>query len=96
MGLVQRNDLAGDRRAYRVVLTQRGADLLEHILPHYYQRADEVWESVSAERVSQLTTDLKQIGENAESIGARENQLPHNQPKQEQTGQGRGRKETDK
>ena len=95
MGLVQRNDLAGDRRAYRVVLTQRGAELLEHILPHYYQRTDEVWESVSAERVSQLTTDLKQISQNAETIGLREQQLTQNSPKPEQAGQGRGRKESD-
>jgi DNA-binding MarR family transcriptional regulator len=79
-GLVQRNDLAGDRRAYRVVLTQRGAELLEHILPHYYKRADEVWESVSAERVSQLTIDLKRLAENAENIGLRERRLTHKQP----------------
>jgi DNA-binding MarR family transcriptional regulator len=94
-GLVQRNDLASDRRAYRVVVTRRGAALLEQILPQYYRRADEVWESMSTERVSQLTADLKQLAENAESIGARENRLSHKQPKQEQAGQGRGREETD-
>jgi DNA-binding MarR family transcriptional regulator len=94
-GLVQRNDLASDRRAYRVVLTKRGGALLEDILPQYYRRADEVWESMSTERVIQLTTDLKQLAENAESIGALENRLSHNHPKQEQTVQGGGRKETD-
>lgn len=94
-GLVQRNDLATDRRAYRVVLTKRGAALLQEILPNYYRRADEVWESMSAERVSQLTTDLKQLSENAESIGAQEDQLSHSRPTQEQAGTGPVQKESD-
>jgi len=94
-GLVQRNDLAGDRRAYRVVLTKRAAALLQQILPHYYRRADEVWESMSTERVSQLTTDLKQLSENAESIGAQEDLLSHQRPTQEQAAPGRVQKETD-
>jgi DNA-binding MarR family transcriptional regulator len=93
--LVQRNDLATDRRAYRVVLTKRGAALLQQILPNYYRRADEVWGAMSAERVFQLTTDLKQLSENAESIGAQEDQLSHNRPTQEQARPGRVQKESD-
>jgi DNA-binding MarR family transcriptional regulator len=82
-GLAQRNDLATDRRAYRVVLTTRGAALLEQILPEYYSNADEVWESMSEERISQLTIDLKQIADKAELICTREYELTHGHPKQE-------------
>jgi len=76
-GLVRRKDLAGDRRAYRVVLTESGTALLKEILPHYYRRADDVWEGLSPERISQMTTDLKRMIENAERIGAQENQFSH-------------------
>ena len=87
-GLVQRNDLASDRRAYRVILTARGAAMLQQILPHYYGKADEVWESISTERISQLTVDLKQISNKAELICAEEYQLRHDHPKQQQSRRG--------
>ncbi len=74
-GLVQRKDFATDRRAYRVVLTPQGAALLDEILPHYYRRADEVWESLSPERISQLTIDLKHLAEKAERMGVEESRL---------------------
>jgi DNA-binding MarR family transcriptional regulator len=70
--LVQRRDLATDRRAYRVVLTEIGAGLLNKILPYYYRRADEVWEGLSPKRISQMTTDLKQMAQNAERIGTQQ------------------------
>jgi DNA-binding MarR family transcriptional regulator len=70
-GLVRRKDLATDRRAYRVVLTEPGAELLKQILPQYYRRADEVWEGLSPERILQMTTDLRQMAENAERVGVR-------------------------
>ena len=69
--LVRRQDLANDRRAYRVVLTKPGAELLKHILPQYYRRADEVWEGLSPERIREMTTNLKQLTENARRVGAR-------------------------
>lgn len=87
-GLAQRHDLATDRRAYRVMLTTRGAALLEQILPRYYSRADEVWESISAERISQLTIDLKQISNKAELICTEEYQLRHGHSKQQQSRRG--------
>src|SRR5262245_2560767 len=93
-GLVQRNDLATDRRAYRVVLTKGGAALLEQILPHYYRRADEVWESMSTERVEQLTSDLKQLAANAERIGHQESELTHRPAMRDQTLHGDARKDT--
>ena len=95
-GLVQRNDLASDRRAYRVVLTSRGLVLLEQILPLYYRRADELWDSMTAERVSQLTSDLKQLAAKAERIGRQEEELTRRpQLQQERTVQSRSRKEDD-
>src|SRR5215471_14015077 len=36
-GLVERQSVAGDRRAYRVVLPPAGAKLLKDILPTYYE-----------------------------------------------------------
>lgn len=86
-GLVQRQDLATDRRAYRVVLTKPGAELLREISPHYHRRADEVWESMSPERISQLTADLKHLAEKAERIGAEEFQLKHSEASQEEPAQ---------
>ena len=67
-GLLERKDLANDRRAYRVVLTASGAALLREILPHYYRKADEVWRGLSTRRVSQITADLKHLTSNAQSL----------------------------
>src|SRR5438067_2303642 len=46
-GLVQRREVSADRRAYRVVLTQAGVKLMNQILPHYYRKAEQVWDRVS-------------------------------------------------
>lgn len=73
--LVRRKDLATDRRAYRVVLTGPGAELLQQILPQYYGRADEVWRGLSPERIRQMTTDLKQLTDNAGRVGARASEV---------------------
>jgi DNA-binding MarR family transcriptional regulator len=81
-GLVRRKDLATDRRAYRVVVTQAGDALLNEILPHYYLRADDVWAGMSPDRIAQMTTDLKQMAENAERIGTQVTQLSHEDTRQ--------------
>src|SRR5215207_6291361 len=52
-GFVQRKDAAGDRRAYRIVLTSAGRKLLQQILPEYYRMADQVWDSFPANRAKQ-------------------------------------------
>jgi DNA-binding MarR family transcriptional regulator len=67
-GLVERLDVAGDRRAYRVVLTPAGADLIREILPRYYDQAERVWGNLSARRVSELSGDLQLAAQNAEHI----------------------------
>lgn len=66
--LVQRKNVVGDRRAYRVVLTRTGAALLEQILPEYYARANALWDELPRSRVSQLATDLQALARNAERI----------------------------
>jgi DNA-binding MarR family transcriptional regulator len=68
--LVQRKDVAGDRRAYRVVLTRAGTALLEEILPEYHARADALWDDLPLSRVSILAEDLQALARNAQRIAA--------------------------
>jgi DNA-binding MarR family transcriptional regulator len=67
-GLVQRRDVAEDRRAYCVVLSAAGRALVRRILPKYYQIAEEVWGGLPAERAGQLTADLEELCANAEKL----------------------------
>jgi MarR family transcriptional regulator, organic hydroperoxide resistance regulator len=67
-GLVERKDVAADRRAYSVVLTLAGAGLLRKILPGYYDGAVQTWEGIPAGRVTRLIVDLQQLARNAERI----------------------------
>lgn len=57
-GLVARRDMAGDRRAYRVVLTAAGTTLVRQILPHYYRAAELAWGDVSPQRAAEIISDL--------------------------------------
>jgi DNA-binding MarR family transcriptional regulator len=75
-GLVERQDQAGDRRAYRIVLTAAGRKLVESILPHYYSAAEEVWGRFPAARAHHLVADLAHIGENAQRMAAALAQQP--------------------
>ena len=79
-GLVHRKELAGDRRAYRVVLAPSGEALLNEILPHFHRKADAVWEGLPAKRIAQMTADLKAMAENAERIGTQKPPLTAPQP----------------
>jgi DNA-binding MarR family transcriptional regulator len=76
-GLVQRRDVASDRRAYCVVLTRTGADLLGEILPHYYEAAERTAGHLPLRRAAALIKDLQGIAENAERIVTR---LPEEKP----------------
>ena len=67
-GLVQRQEVAGDRRAYRVVLTPAGRRLLRQILPEYYQVAETVWAGFPAGRAKRLAADLERLRFNAERV----------------------------
>lgn len=69
-GLAQRREVAGDRRAYRVVLTGAGAKLLEAILPRYYASALRVWEGVPPRRTAELMADLQRVTKNVGDIAS--------------------------
>lgn len=64
-GLVERQEVAGDRRAYRVVLTATGAKLVGEILPGYFAGAEGVLADTSVSRVEELAQELARIAENA-------------------------------
>jgi DNA-binding MarR family transcriptional regulator len=67
-GLLQRKDAAGDRRAYRIVLSPAGRKLVQQILPEYYRVAEEVWDGFPAAGAKQWTADLRRLGANADKI----------------------------
>lgn len=68
--LVERRDAPQDRRAWRVVLTPAGQRLIQEILPHFYQAAEQVWGDVPARRAAQLVQDLEVVCANAERMAA--------------------------
>jgi DNA-binding MarR family transcriptional regulator len=74
-GLVARNNVVGDRRAYRVVLTSSGRKLLQQILPDFYSMAEAVWNGTPAARAKQVADDLAKIGANAQELPARTKEL---------------------
>jgi len=76
-GLVRRKEVAGDRRAYRVVLSKAGTGLLHKILPEYYERADGVWEGVPLERILALGATMDHVGANAMSAVTRQESNGH-------------------
>jgi DNA-binding MarR family transcriptional regulator len=67
-GLVERKEVAGDRRAYRVVLTAAGVGVMREILPRYYEAAARVWENLPAQRAAELIADLGEAARNAERL----------------------------
>jgi DNA-binding MarR family transcriptional regulator len=67
-GLVERHDVASDRRAYKVVLTPAGVRLMEEVLPQYYERAIRVSEGLSSRRVASLAADLQMLTRNVERL----------------------------
>jgi DNA-binding MarR family transcriptional regulator len=70
-GLAQRREAAGDRRAYRVVLTGAGSKLLKDIFPHYYEKATQVWDGIPAGRISELLAALDHVARNAAEVATR-------------------------
>ncbi len=70
-GLVARQEVAADRRAYSVVLTAAGTRLLRDILPRYYEEAAQVWDRLPVRRANELIADLQQVARNVEQIAAK-------------------------
>lgn len=69
-GLVARQDVAADRRAYRVVLTPSGTKLVREIIPLYYDGAERVWGKLTPKRAAQLVADLAIVAENVSRVAA--------------------------
>ena len=72
-GLLKRTEDATDRRVYKIVLTDGGANLMSEIFPHYYAAAEAVWSDLSMERTDQLLADLAGVSANAERISRNSN-----------------------
>jgi DNA-binding MarR family transcriptional regulator len=67
-GLVERKTVAGDRRAYRVVLTPAGERVMREIAPVYHARAEELWGRISSRQLAELLGHLGEVAQNAERI----------------------------
>jgi DNA-binding MarR family transcriptional regulator len=70
--LVRRESHPSDRRAYRVVITPAGADLLNQIYPHYFAAADRVWANLPDTAVTQLLDQLQELTAHAAAVAAAE------------------------
>lgn len=68
-GLVRRVATKGDRRAWRVQLTEAGMTLWREMSPHYRHAADAVWEGSSVEQAAALISTLKIVEKNAGGMG---------------------------
>ena len=82
--LVKREDAAGDRRAYRVVLTPKGAGCLGRCCRAIMKGRGGYVEHLSKARAAELIADFRQIARNAERVAAG---LP--QPEGRQRSEGR-------
>ena len=71
-GLVQRKKVSSDKRTYSIVLTPKGARLLEEIMPAYYQRAEEVWERFPTRRAARLAAQLARLEKSVRARAAAE------------------------
>ena len=68
--LVRRQEVPGDRRSYRVVLSGRGRRLMAKILPRYHQASEEVWGELNPERAVELKSIVEALRANAERMAA--------------------------
>jgi DNA-binding MarR family transcriptional regulator len=59
--LVARRATPTDRRAWSVVLTRQGEDLLEQILPEYYRLAESVWGEIPPAEAAKLAEQLSAL-----------------------------------
>lgn len=67
-GWVRRTEVAADRRAYRVVLTEAGSRILREILPAYHAGAERALQVVSEERAARWADELARVAENVRSV----------------------------
>lgn len=69
--LVQRTETPGDRRAYRVILTERGKALLDEILPYYHQAAEEIWGDIPMSQADGIKSSLDKLSKTVAQIAHR-------------------------
>lgn len=60
-GLILRQDVPGDRRAYKIVLTKSAEQLWKKILPHYKKAIEAVTKEMSEKDLSGCLTVLRKI-----------------------------------
>lgn len=60
-GLVERHDDPLDRRAYKIVMTEKGREVIFEILPHYYETAEAIWAGFDMARCRSLSAELKHL-----------------------------------
>jgi DNA-binding MarR family transcriptional regulator len=79
--LVARQDVAADRRAYRVVLTPAGKRLVNRILPAYHKGARRVWDGFSMKAIQEAVATFHRVSRNAEWVASE----PPGRPKSRST-----------
>jgi DNA-binding MarR family transcriptional regulator len=67
-GLVGRKTVTGDRRAYRVVLTTKGNELMSRIVPEYHLRAAEVLGHLDGTQAAEFGRLLREAARNGERL----------------------------
>ena len=67
-GLLERQEVPEDRRAYRIVLTAAGSKLLAEVLPTYYDAGERVWDGFDEAKVVQMTAELRKVANNAQRL----------------------------
>ena len=68
--LVARKDVATDRRAYRVILTPAGKQLLKRVLPAYHHGARRVWDGISVKGIGEVVSALHRASRNAQWVAS--------------------------
>ena len=64
-GLVRRRNSRTDRRAFNIVLTDAGKDLVRQIQPHYYRAMEAIWGGTPDPRAKQLSLEVGVVSANA-------------------------------
>jgi len=67
-GLILRQDVPGDRRAYKIVLTKSAEQLWKKILPHYQKAIETVTNEISEKDLNACFSVLRKIDESASSL----------------------------
>lgn len=70
-GLLVRDEVRGDRRAYRVSLTESGRRLMEAVLPVYFAAVEDLWGGVAVKKAASIASSLAPLADRAKALSAR-------------------------